>query len=123
MKQKKSPVPLISALVVIAAVAFVAQNNFKRTYGTPEELQQRAMEDAMAQQAKNKPTTPPPSQGAEQLAGAIGKAASSKPSADGPTHDGPDGPEAKGQQILEPEDTPMNKPKPNDSSVSTQWWK
>lgn len=124
MKPKKSPVPLITALVVVIGIAFVANQSFNKTYGTPEELQQRQMEEMQAKMASQKPapTAQPTAASSQELSSAIGKAATGgKPSAMDREKEG-DERQMKGQQILVPDETTQPKPKPNDSAVAGQWW-
>lgn len=119
MKRKKSPVALITILVVAVAGLLLASKPFGRYSKSMEEqmqeMQQEAMAKARAEQAA-KPKTETKRDAKAEASEMIAKMRKNKP-----TGDVPEEGETKSPSIIMP-DNPVYVPKPNEAATSSQWY-
>lgn len=115
MKNRKSPIPLITGIVVLLAAAG-AYNlyNSREASKTPEQIAAEMQMEAMKEAQKNQPTTGP---SASEVAASVKARASNPAHAPESAHPGePDTP-----TILVPVQKKYH-PVPNDSATTSRWY-
>lgn len=122
MKKRRSPVGLITGVIILLAVAAAYNlNNIRQANMTPEQYAQQQAADAQRKAAAAPAASRIPSQ-ADVLKTVKGKMAPTD-SAEGARRaaGGPGGPGSR-PTILLPSNKPV-KPRPNDSATTSQWFR
>jgi hypothetical protein len=122
MRPRKSPIVLVTVLVVMAAISFGMQYSWSKTGGPSEAPAPTPQVEDVKSVGDARPAEKASDVGS-RLSQSLSKAAPEKPTPE--TMDGP-GAKPTGPLILNPRAPRPNakpeKPKPNPSSTSTQWY-